>query len=262
MYYITSEALMRYYMLATMSGDREVGGWAKWHTDDNGNMIVTALRPLRQQSTSCFFEIDEVANAQFLEELVAEGEDPGEWNMLFHTHPEGMGASMSGVDVDQLDEMARDFPGKIARSMIMSQGKMNPTMHEAVCVDGRVFMRTDCRVTILDYTGAHSDLTKIGFFDPPKKVVSIKKNDGWYDELPSTSAGSDWNVDPRDYDAWLDAHAVLEDAGAEWIGERVMYKGSPVTVIDAYDIDGDVVLVMPDGEEVSLEKATVISDAS
>lgn len=290
-YYIYASAAMRYYMLAMKSGDREVGGYAKFHTDEHGNMIVTDLRPLKQESTQCYFEIDETTNALFLEQLVAEGEDPADWSMLFHTHPSGMGASMSGVDVKQLSEMASDLPGKVARSMILSQGKMNPTMHEAVCIDGRVFMRDDCEVTLLDDTGALEDLKAIGFFDKPKVVPITQRpsygfthqygeyhagversrslvperkfssNDGWYDEAPEVSESAAWGNDSAlsaEWNAWLDdKRAEDADDAEEWIGEEVMYHGNKVTVIDAYEWDGDIVLVLPDNTEMRLEDATM-----
>lgn len=292
-YYIHASAAMRYYMLAIKSGDREVGGYAKFYTDEHGNMIVTDLRPLKQESTECYFEIDEKVNALFLEQLVSEGEDPADWSMLFHTHPSGMGASMSGVDVKQLGEMASDLPGKVARSMILSQGKMNPTMHEAVCIDGRVFMRDDCAVTLLDDTGAVDSLKEIGFFDKPKVVPITQRpsygfthryadysngverskdrelapvrnfspNDGWYDEAPHVSESAAWGSDAAfsaEWNAWLDEKKDAEDEANDFIGEEVMYHGNAVKVIDAYEWDGDIVLVLPDNTEMRLEDATMV----
>lgn len=240
-YWINTTAAMKYYMLATQSGDREVGGYAKFRIDEHENVIVEDLRVIRQDSTECYFEISDTENAKFLEQLVADGEDPKDWGMLFHTHPSGMGASMSGVDVKMLTEMAKDLPGQVARSMILSMGKMNPTMHEAVCMEGRVFLNDDVQISLLDATGATADLKKIGWFDKPKvdpkkaaatqaakrqvgftheygqgaqrssypggnsrELVPTRrfdKNDGWYDEQPERSEAP---METAEYSSWLD----------------------------------------------------------
>lgn len=172
-YYITSQAAIRYYMLAIHSGDREVGGYAKFHMDEHNNCIITELRPIRQESTECYFEISASANGLFLEGIVGEGENPEDWAMLFHTHPEGMSANMSGTDVTMLTEMAKDLPGKVARSIILPQGELHPMIHEAVSIEGRVFMRQAGNIQILDTTKAKEDLKEIGFFDQqkPKPLV-------------------------------------------------------------------------------------------
>lgn len=169
MYYITSDALIKYHMLAIVSGEREVGGYAKYRIDEHGNIIVEDLRVLRQKATAGSFEIDATENAKFLEKLVEEGEDPLWWGMLFHTHPKGMDASMSGEDIRMLSEMARDLPGQVARSMILGMGRVDPMIHEAVCVEGRVFIRKDFRMTVLDHTDAKGQLDAIGWWDKPKE---------------------------------------------------------------------------------------------
>ena len=250
-YYMNADAAMRYYMLAVLSGEREVGGWAEFHIDDNGNEIITDLRPLKQESTAVYFEISEKSNALFLEEIVGEGKDPANF-FLFHTHPSGMGASMSSVDVKQIEEMARDLPGKVVRSMILTQGKVHPLVHEAVCVDGKVFIKDDQQVTLLDTTGAHEDLKKIGWFDPkpkPKQAptqrpsygfgyqqprppiqqtrqISTPANthgrgfsptEGWYDKAPQQTEII--NTPDDEYDSawsnWLDHRQQDEDDKAE-----------------------------------------------
>lgn len=327
MYYITAHAAIRYYQFATQSGEREVGGYAKYHVDEHGNVVVTDMRVLRQKATSVTFEISAEQNGLFLEKLVSEGEDPKDWGMLFHTHPEGMDAGMSGPDITMLREMATDLPGTVARSMILGQGKLHPMIHEAVCVEGKVFLNENNRVKILDTTKATEDLKEIGWFDkppaPPKQekktgytqtyaagrgrglatspprtvrdqreivrpggayrghgssfgfgVRDFDEEEGWFDSKPEAS-----EIHTREeldaYAAWIDDKKKREEAegyliapgdekddplhdeAAEFIGSEVWYKGAKVTVIDAYIIDGDVTLVMPDNANVPLDEVTM-----
>ena len=280
-YYITTSAAMRYYMLATQSGNREVGGYAKFHRDEHDNHIITDMRPLRQASSECYFEIDEKVNAQFLEELVASGEDPADWSMLFHTHPSGMSASMSGVDVKQISEMATDLPGQVARSMILAQGKVVPTMHEAVCVDGRVFMRDDVQIILLDETGAIADLKSIGWNDKPvaKKLTGVlgfsvdhettrtfNSNDGWYDESPELTEVPSFDEAPDDYSKWLDekyqTNLSTDDRCAEFIGDCVHHNGQVEQVVDAYDLEEQTLLVLSGGDEVWMDEVKMIRQAN
>lgn len=258
-YYITADAMIRYYMLAEMSGEREVGGYAKYHVDEHNNVIITDLEVVKQRSNVAFFEIDAADNALFLEGLVSRKENPVDWGMLFHTHPEGCDANMSGTDVDQLTTMAKDNGGSIARSMILEQGTMAPMINEAVCMEGRVFMRRSKPITILDTVGADDDLKRIGFFDKPPLGNKKKKQQGktktdsyrdyhaydWYIEDEPESEGYSESELWDAVDSDLDVN--------QYIGRDVQREGGLfVTVIDAYLWESDVILVLTTGEEVNL----------
>lgn len=299
-YYLNSGAAMRYYMLATQSGEREVGGFFEFEIDEDGNTIILDLTVLRQEASVVHFTIDEKEKAIWLEKIVGEGKNPANFG-LFHTHPTGMGSSMSSVDVKQIEEMATDLPGVVARSMILSQGKMYPTVNEAIYIEGRIWRNDDIPVTILDETGAINDLRNIGWFDKPKEqprqmlpprvgfshfdygsganrssgrgyssVVerSYDANDGWYDEAPTASEQS--RIDA--YEKWLDSKAEeqsagyliqpedLQDEAEQFIGTEVWYKGAKVTVIDAYVVESDVTLVMPNNDNVGLDEVVLVPE--
>lgn len=279
-YYLTTGAAMRYYMLAMESGDREVGGFFEFHIDKDDDTIITDLTVLRQDASYAHFTIDAKVKALWLEKIVGEGKDPSNFG-LFHTHPTGMGSSMSGVDVKQIEEMATDLPGVVARSMILSQGKMHPTMNEALYHDGRVWRRNDLTVSLLDETNAINDLTDIGWFEKPKPVApqrtgftslyaqggqrsrelvpapstrQFSANDGWFDEYPESSelpAGGGWLDDTYA----KPMSAATKDEVESYIGCDVTHQGVTATVIDAYDWDGDIVLILPDNTELLLEDA-------
>lgn len=272
--YITTQAAMLYYMLAMQSGDREVGGQFEFYTDTNGNDVITDLHVMRQSSTSTYFEIDEVEKALWLEKIVGDGKDPANFG-LFHTHPSGMGASMSGVDVRHLHELAKDLPGVMARSMIISQGQMNPTMHEALYVNGRVFVREDVPVHLFDHTGAKEMLDGIGWFDKPKpKAIATSSNnrgyyqagversalgnDSWFDQMPEVSEDDGWLsvIDGGEAELFQEDLIKANEEAESWIGETVVFNGNTVGVVDAYDWYGDVVLVLPDNSEVTLDEVT------
>ncbi len=305
-YYIETAAAMRYYMLATESGEREVGGFFEFRIDEHGNTIVTGLDVVKQDASYAHFTIDDVPKALWLEKIVGEGKDPSNFG-LFHTHPTGMGSSMSGVDVKQIEEMATDLPGVVARSMILSQGKLHPTMNEAVFAADRVWRRDDLSIALLDDTGAHSDLKEIGWFDKPKplpvtrgftaqyaagarnsrELVPMPNKEhlrswaraaeriegargGWYDEAPMNSEVTE-PQDTAAYSEWLDDKYAIEDAEEDakhsvhdaaqcYIGVQVDYKGAKVTVVDAYVYEGQIVLVMPDNEEIRLDETTVAEE--
>lgn len=272
-YWITTSAAIKYYMLATMSGDREVGGFFEYRIDEHGNVIVIDLTALRQESTSVYFEISEKVKALWLEEIVGKGKNPANFG-LFHTHPSGMDAGMSGVDVKQLVEMATDLPGIVARSMILPQGRLVPTMHEAVCVEGRVFRRDNCPIKLLDDTGATDELKSIGWFDKPKVEAKVVKqstgnrellpvrefthrdldyNEGWFDsQHVDGSMGSE-------YEEWLiEEQQDQEDLCSSYIGELVAHNGTSKQVVDAYIWDVGIVLVLEGQEEVLADEVTII----
>lgn len=270
-YYITTSAAMLYYMLATESGDREVGGYAKFDIDKDGDYIISDLRAIKQQSSEVFFEISPEDNALFLEDLVASGEDTGKWSMLFHTHPSGMSASMSTTDINQISEMAKDLPGTIVRSMILPQGRLIPTMHEATCVDGQVFIRSDIQITLLDETGAIDMLEKIDWFKKPEpqtpSFTSLWSNA--HTVWPNTAGALASSRSSQQHENVLPAPTEEEnnqylkacnDIYNTYVDQQVYYNGKTDTIIDAYEWDGSVIVMMSDGTEVELEAVTFVGD--
>lgn len=251
-YWITTEAAIKYHMLAEQSGTREVGGYAKFHIDQHKNHVVTDLRAIRQESTEVYFEISAKENGLFLEQLVAEGEDPADWSMLFHTHPEGMDAHMSGTDIKQLTEMATDLSGSIARSMILGQGMMKPMIHEAISVEGRVFLRESTRMKLLDTTGATDMLKQIGFFDKPKVVKQTGFGTGRHvahrnGYTASYAAGVERGrstelvpakgglIDPANNDGWFDESPLASESGLGNIIDGGLWGGHSLDSIDPTD---------------------------
>lgn len=280
-YYITTTAAIRYYMLAIESGSREVGGYAKMLIDEDGDFVISDVKPLKQESTNVYFEIDAQTNALFLEELVSKGGDPADWATLFHTHPEGMDARMSGPDVSQITEMAKDLPGTIVRSMILPQGEITPLIHEAVCINGRVFINRDIKVHMLDQTGARKDLQEIGWFDKPATSYPDWRPRGSTPPLihetgDQREAWQEWQsgygralAHEQDegldggYSDWLDdTHLPDQDEMAnpeQYIGEFVRMQGGSVeTVVDAYAWNGKVTLVLTSNQEMFLEEVDLI----
>jgi hypothetical protein len=200
---------------------------------------------------------------------VNRGENPADW-FMFHTHPSGMSAGMSSTDVKQLAEMATDLPGVIARSMILPQGKMIPVVHEAVCVEGKVFMREGNTVAVLDDTGAKEDLKSIGWFDKPipppvqyksRAIVPMAQRgylNRWFDETPTASEIT--KEQENKYDAWASEKRLKEEEELceSWLGESVMHAGGVRMVIDAYVWDNSVQLTLDDGTEADEMDVTFV----
>lgn len=251
-YFINASAAIKYCMLAISSGEREVGGFAKFEFDAKNDLIITDIFPLRQRSSCVYFEISAEANAEFLENVVESGGSPSEY-LMFHTHPSGMSANMSSVDIDHLEELARDAPGRIVRSMILPQGGLMPTMHTAVCIDGVIFVSDNIAMKLLDDTGAKESLDAIGWFDAPPKV---QERIGWLQpvEAPSIDDCSDFLQDD-----WQDYDDSIVDS---YIGKIVSYAGRTRYIVDAYSIEGSIAFVLDGNQEIWMEECTIIEQVS
>jgi hypothetical protein len=108
--FIPEDVMHRLNEYARAALPTEIGGLARIEPCNDRDVMVTDFRMLPQTATGATFSINADMVAEFLAELVAEDklEEVEQWCSIVHTHPVGMGPGMSGVDVDNILEMADD----------------------------------------------------------------------------------------------------------------------------------------------------------
>jgi hypothetical protein len=87
----------------------EWGCAVKLRRDDEHNVVfVEEWEPYKIDASSAYWESIDGERQRHADEIIAAGKEDElqYWNGLFHTHPIGSGASMSGTDKTQLEDMA------------------------------------------------------------------------------------------------------------------------------------------------------------
>jgi proteasome lid subunit RPN8/RPN11 len=140
--HITPFALTKLNEYARAALPNEIGGLARIQSLDNGDVIVTDVKMFEQEASGVTFELSDDALTKFMQEMVKAGraEELSEWCSIVHSHPEGMSAHMSGVDVSAIKRYAAE---QDAFSLIISAsrkadtqpGDANLLMH--YCCNGR-----------------------------------------------------------------------------------------------------------------------------
>lgn len=109
--YVTPECLVKMNEYGRAAQPCEVGGLARLQIDrENKNIFVTDIRVFQQNAYSAFFQIEPEAINAWMRDMVKEGrgDELSEWKSIFHTHPVGMGPSMSAHDVDEIESYAEE----------------------------------------------------------------------------------------------------------------------------------------------------------
>lgn len=77
-------------------------------SDDGTTVFVKEYKPYKINATAAYWENIEGERQRHMQELIDAGreEEIPEWNAMFHSHPAGMSARMSGTDIKQLRELA------------------------------------------------------------------------------------------------------------------------------------------------------------
>jgi hypothetical protein len=107
--YEISKQWMMYGRIGYEDHKSEWGCAVKLRRDDENNVvIVEEWEPYKIDASAAYWESIEGERQRHADELIAAGkeEELQFWNGLFHTHPIGSGASMSGTDKTQLEDMA------------------------------------------------------------------------------------------------------------------------------------------------------------
>lgn len=106
--YAIAREWMRYGRIGWVDHNAEWGCAVRLNRQEDGSIDVVDWEPYKIDASAGYWESIEGERQRHYDDLIAAGkEDEGpEWNGLFHTHPIGSGASMSGLDQTQLEEMA------------------------------------------------------------------------------------------------------------------------------------------------------------
>jgi hypothetical protein len=100
---------MMYGRIGYEDHNSEWGCAVRLQRDEEKHIIhVVEWEPYKIDATAGYWESIDGERQRHADELIAAGKEDElqEWNGLFHTHPIGSGASMSGTDKQQLQDMA------------------------------------------------------------------------------------------------------------------------------------------------------------
>lgn len=108
--YITHHAFVKLNAYAAEALPNEIGGLARLRDVGNGDMIVIDVRMFEQEASGASFVLEDDMMTKFTLELVkaGKGEEIPEWCSIVHSHPVGMSAHMSNVDVSAIERFAMD----------------------------------------------------------------------------------------------------------------------------------------------------------
>lgn len=109
--YVTPECLVKMNEYGRAAQPTEIGGLARLEINrETKNIFVTDIHVFPQRAEAAYFEIPEDAMLEWTREMLkaGRGDELAEWKSIFHTHPVGMGPSMSGHDVDQIMQFAQE----------------------------------------------------------------------------------------------------------------------------------------------------------
>lgn len=107
--WINPDVLERLNMYATEALPTEIGGFAKIEESED-NVFVTDIFIPEQQATGGTFDITPAMDNEFMREMMKQGrrEELPMWKSIVHSHPVGMGPSMSSTDVEAIKRKAED----------------------------------------------------------------------------------------------------------------------------------------------------------
>lgn len=155
-FHIVPEALIKLneYARAAVVGSSssEIGGIARLEMDkENCNIFILDVEMLPQSSSAAYFELDENALNEWMRRMIKEGrgEEISEWKSIVHSHPVGMGPTMSGTDVEEIKKFAQEGE---AFSLIISASRTadskNMKMHYCCNIHGEKHVIEDLPVAV------------------------------------------------------------------------------------------------------------------
>lgn len=109
--YVTPECLAKMNEYGRAAQPCEVGGLARIEINkETKNIFVIDIEVFPQRAYPAFWEMSAEARNDWTRKMIKEGraDELAEWKSIFHTHPIGMGPSMSGHDIDQIMEYAEE----------------------------------------------------------------------------------------------------------------------------------------------------------
>lgn len=151
--WINPEVLEKFNMYAAealIQHNSEIGGFIK--LEENGeDVFVTDVFIPKQSSSAASFEVSAEMDNEFLRAMMKEkrlAEIP-QWKGLVHSHPEGMGPSMSGVDVTAIQRRAEDSECfSLILSAKRSADSTRMAMHYCMKFRGKTLMFRDLEVKV------------------------------------------------------------------------------------------------------------------
>ena len=151
--WINPEVLEKFNMYAAealIQHNSEIGGFIKLE-EDGENVFVTDVFIPKQQASGASFEVSAEMDNEFLRAMMKEkrlAEIP-QWKGLVHSHPEGMGPSMSGVDVTAIQRRAEDSECfSLILSAKRSADSTRMAMHYCMKFKGKTLMFRDLEVKV------------------------------------------------------------------------------------------------------------------
>ena len=168
--FITPECWRKLNLYATAAIPNEIGGLARIQEGDDGDIFVVDVEMMPQVASPGTFDITATDIGAFTQRLVDEGrlDELSEWKSIVHSHPVGMSAHMSGVDVEAIKRFAEE---QEAFSLIISGSRSADStdllMHYCCNVRGKHIIVSDLKVDVCS-TGE-----RIGFAEEfSEKIVA------------------------------------------------------------------------------------------
>lgn len=151
--WINPDCLEKFNMYATeaiLQRSSEIGGFARVQEEDNTVFVTDVFIP-EQRATAGTFDISPEMDSEFMRYMMKQGkrEDIKNWKSIVHSHPVGMGPSMSGTDVTAIQRRAEDGE---CYSLIMSASRDYSStrlfMHYCLRVGGKYVIFRDIPVNV------------------------------------------------------------------------------------------------------------------
>lgn len=146
----TMEKANMYAAEAVLQKSSEIGGFAR--IEEHGqDVFVTDIFIPKQNATGGTFNITPQMDQEFMMAMIKAGkrEELPMWKSIFHSHPVGMGPSMSGVDVDAIQRRAE---GSECYSLILGASREADSdriaMHYCCTIGGKNLMFRNMPVSI------------------------------------------------------------------------------------------------------------------
>ena len=150
--WITPECLQRLNFYATEALPTEIGGFAKIEErPEEGAVFVTDIFIPKQKATGGTFDVDADMDNEFMRFMIKEGrrEELPLWKSMVHSHPVGMGASMSGTDVTAIKGRAEEGECySLIISATRSADGQQMFMHYCATMYGKQFIWNDIPVQV------------------------------------------------------------------------------------------------------------------
>lgn len=146
----TLEKLNMYAAEAVLQKNSEIGGFARIH-EEGQDVFVTDIFIPKQTANAGTFNITPEMDGEFMQEMIKSGrrKELPQWKSIVHSHPVGMGPSMSGTDVEAIQRRAEDTE---CYSLIISASRQADStrmaMHYCCKIGGKTLIFRDMPVMV------------------------------------------------------------------------------------------------------------------